>query len=233
MTMSAPAIAELAERVEEVDGATYRSIMASFPSGVAIVTTGDADGRPSGFTATSVCSVSADPPIVLVSVDTTSRTLPTLRRTGRFVVNVMRAGRGELGARFASKEDDKFAGVAWCATPTGLPVLAADALAWAECATVGEIEAGDHVILLARVEGGSASADGLPLVYFDRRFGSWIDAADQAACAPRRKSSGAAARFPSARTTSSQKTRTTSESNCVPAHRRSSANASSSGTALR
>jgi flavin reductase (DIM6/NTAB) family NADH-FMN oxidoreductase RutF len=176
--MSAVAVTEPAERVvEEIDGATFRSIMASFPSGVAIVTTGDADGRPRGLTVTSACSVSVDPPLLLVCVNATSRTLPALRRSGRFVLNVMRAGRGQLGARFASKKEDKFVGVAWCATPTGLPVLAADALSWAECTTVSEIEAGDHVILLAHVERGGAAADGRPLVYFGRRFGSWIDEA--------------------------------------------------------
>ena len=156
----------------DVDGATFRSIMASLPCGVAIVTTRDTDRAPRGFTATAVCGVSADPPLILVCVGKTSRTLPALRGSRRFVLNVMRAGRGPLGARFASKMEDKFDGVRWSATSSGLPVLAADALAWAECAT--EIEAGDHAILLARLESGGAGSDGLPLVYFDRRFGTWL-----------------------------------------------------------
>jgi flavin reductase (DIM6/NTAB) family NADH-FMN oxidoreductase RutF len=168
--MSALAVTECGE----VDGATFRSIMASLPSGVAIVTTRDIDGAPRGFTATAVCGVSADPPLILMCVGTTSRTLPALRSSGRFVLNVMRAGRGPLGARFASKMEDKFAGVRWSANSSGLPVLAANALAWAECATLSEIEAGDHAILLARIASGGAGADGLPLVYFDRRFGTWI-----------------------------------------------------------
>lgn len=178
--MSALAATECVEAVGEVDGATFRSIMASLPSGVAIVTTRDIDGGPKGFTATAVCGVSADPPMILVCVGTTSRTLPALRSSGRFVLNVMRAGRTELGARFASKLEDKFAGVRWSATSSGLPVLAADALAWAECATVAEIEAGDHAILLAHIESGDALGGGLPLVYFDRRFGTWIGEAPHA-----------------------------------------------------
>ena len=172
--MSAVALTELVDRAEHVDGATFRSIMASLPSGVAVVTTRDEDGAPRGFTATSVCGVSADPPLILVCVGTTSRTLPALRGSGRVVLNVMRAGRGRLGARFASKAEDKFAGIGWAATASGLPVLVADALAWAECATVAEIEGGDHAILLARIERGSAVPGALPLVYFHRRFGTWI-----------------------------------------------------------
>jgi flavin reductase ActVB len=174
MLMTTVASIERIEPVEELDLAMFQSIMASLPAGVAVVTTIDAYGAPRGFTATSVCSVSADPPTVLVCIDTTSRTLPALRREGRFVLNILRAGRAELAAQFASKNEDKFAGVVVRATRDGLPLLAADALAWAECETIREVLAGDHVIFLARIERGGAAAHELPLVYFDRRFGTWV-----------------------------------------------------------
>ena len=85
--------------------------------------------------------MSADPPLLLVCVDLESRTLEALRVRGRFVVNFMRQGRGDLCLLFASKADDKFAAVTWRPSPRGLPVLADDALAWAECGAVQEIEA--------------------------------------------------------------------------------------------
>src|SRR5207244_7390775 len=91
-----------------VDRQTFFEIMASFPSGVAIVTTLDGDGTPRGLTSTAVSSVSADPPLLLVCVDVESRTLVALRRSRRFVVNFMRQGRGELSRLFASKSDSKF-----------------------------------------------------------------------------------------------------------------------------
>ena len=133
----------------------FVEIMASYPAGVAVVTTLDADGTPRGLTTTAVSSVSAEPPLLLVCVDLTSRTLPALRAGGRFVVNFLREGRSELARTFASKAEDKFEGVEWSATASGLPVLHADALAWAECVTVHEIEPGDHVILLGQVEEGA------------------------------------------------------------------------------
>ena len=157
-----------------VDRELFVEIMASYPAGVAIVTTLDADGTPRGLTTTAVSSVSAEPPLLLVCVDLTSRTLPALRDGGRFVVNFLREGRSELARLFASKADDKFEQVSWQPTASGMPVLAADALAWAECVTVHEIEPGDHVILLGRVEEGAGAADDdAPLMYYRRSWGVW------------------------------------------------------------
>jgi flavin reductase ActVB len=160
-----------------VDRDTFVEIMASYPAGVAVVTTLEADGTPRGLTTTAVSSVSAEPPLLLVCVDLTSRTLPALRAGGRFVVNFLREGRGDLARLFASKADDKFAGVDWRPSPSGMPVLGADALAWAECETVHEIEPGDHVILLGRVEAGDGAGDSdTPLMYYRRSWGVWTPA---------------------------------------------------------
>ncbi len=161
-----------AHRRAGVDRETFLSIMASFPSGVAIVTTRDSEGKPRGLTSSAICSVSAQPPLVLVCVDLTSRTLPALRHAEGFVVNFIRAGRSEVCDVFASKAEDKFAQVVWSETESGLPFLPDDALAWAECTTVQEIEAGDHMIFLGRVERGEVANPGvLPIVYYRRAWG--------------------------------------------------------------
>jgi len=157
-----------------VDRDLFVEIMASYPAGVAVVTTLDTDGTPRGLTTTAVSSVSAEPPLLLVCVDLTSRTLPALRAGGRFVVNFLREGRGELARLFASKADDKFDGVDWRPSASGIPVLAADALAWAECVTVHELEPGDHVVLLGQGEEGACAADDdAPLMYYRRSWGVW------------------------------------------------------------
>ena len=165
-----------------VDRDTFVEIMASYPAGVAVVTTLEADGTPRGLTTTAVSSVSAEPPLLLVCVDLTSRTLPALRAGGRFVVNFLREGRSELARLFASKADDKFDQVRWEATASGMPVLADDALAWAECVTVQELEPGDHVVLLGQVEEGAGAADeDAPLMYYRRSWGVWEPAPRQTA----------------------------------------------------
>jgi flavin reductase ActVB len=156
---------------------SFFEIMASFPSGVAIVTTTSPDGVPRGLTTTAVCSVSAHPPTVLVCVDLGSRTLEALRARRRFVVNFVGQGRSQLGLLFASKADDKFGRVSWRTTESGLPLLHEDSLAWAECCTMHDLEVGDHVLLVARVEDGGVRPElEPPLMYYRRSWGVWSPA---------------------------------------------------------
>lgn len=157
---------------------SFFEIMASFPSGVAIVTTVGPDGVPRGLTTTAVSSVSARPPTILVCVDLGSRTLAALRASRTFVVNFVGQGRSALCLLFASKADDKFDRVSWRPlTDSGLPLLHEDVLAWAECSTVHDLEVGDHVILVARVEDGGVIHElEPPLMYYRRSWGVWSPA---------------------------------------------------------
>jgi flavin reductase (DIM6/NTAB) family NADH-FMN oxidoreductase RutF len=156
-----------------VDRQVFAEIMASFPSGVAVVTTLQ-NGDARGLTTTAVSSVSAEPPLLLVCVDLTSRTLPAMLERGAFVVNFLRSGRDALARRFASKAEDKFGGIAWRPSPAGLPILHDDAVAWAECSTEERIGAGDHVILLGRVDAGETlHPTDMPLMYYRRTWGEW------------------------------------------------------------
>jgi len=162
-----------------IERQAFFDVMASFPSGVAIVTTLDADGTPRGLTTTAVCSVSADPPTILVCVDRASRTLAALRASGRFVVNFAGEGGSELCLLFASKEEDKFRDVRWRPTDKGLPLLHEAVLAWAECSTERELEIGDHVVLVAEVtDGGVQPQLEPPLMYYRRSWGVWTPTHD-------------------------------------------------------
>jgi flavin reductase (DIM6/NTAB) family NADH-FMN oxidoreductase RutF len=149
----------------------FFAIMSRFASGVAVVTTLDADGAPKGLTSSAVCSVSAAPPLLLVCVDRASRTLPALLDRGEWVVNFLGADRHTVSALFAGKGDDKFRGITWRPAHNGMPWLHEDALSHAVCRTEEVIEAGDHVVLLGRVEAGEVTP-GIeqPLVYFKRTY---------------------------------------------------------------
>lgn len=162
------------EERKPLDRAQFFAIMGAFPTGVTIVTTLDSDGQPKGLTSNAVCSVSAEPPLMLVCVDKHSNTLAPLRDRKRFVVNYLSAGRGELSNLFASKEPDKFAHVSWRPAANGMPLLHTDSIAHAECTITQEIEAGDHYVFLAQVDGGHPPAPGThPLMYFRRTYGTW------------------------------------------------------------
>src|SRR5215216_1584785 len=144
-----------------MDRATFFAIMGAFPTGVAVVTALDADHQPRGLTTNALCSVSAEPPLLLVCVDKNSHTLPALRHSQKFVVNYLSVGRGDLANTFASKDPEKFARISWRPAPqNGMPWLHTDTIAYAECSVQQEIEAGDHMVFLAQVEAGQPPAPG-------------------------------------------------------------------------
>lgn len=152
-----------------------RKILGSRASSVAVITSVDAESQPRGLTCTAFCSVSVDPPMLLVCVDKNSETLAALRHSGAFVVNMLAAGREEVSNRFASKEADKFRDLYWEASTTakGSPILRADVVAYAECVVVATVEAGDHWIFLGSIGAGSADESLGPLLYFRRTYGAW------------------------------------------------------------
>jgi flavin reductase (DIM6/NTAB) family NADH-FMN oxidoreductase RutF len=108
---------------ETIDAETFQQVMASFSAGVAVITTLDADDRPRGLTTTAVTSVSLEPPLLLVCIDRSSRTLPALLHARAFVVNVLDARHAPLAKHFASKAEDKFAALDWTNDESHLPIL--------------------------------------------------------------------------------------------------------------
>ena len=147
----------------------FRKVLSHFGSGVTIVTTSDADKRPTGLTCSSFASVSLDPPLILVCVDHKAQSFPALRESGRFAVNILSSGQEAVSRRFAtSKIIDKFDGVAHTITDLGLPLLH-EALAHLECTTVNTHVEGDHTIFVGRVERISVPG-GEPLLYFRGKY---------------------------------------------------------------
>jgi flavin-dependent trigonelline monooxygenase, reductase component len=157
-----------------IDLELFKGVVGSFPTGVTVVTSCGADGVPRGLTSNAICSVSADPPQLLVCVDKRSQTLPAIRAAGSFVVNFLAAGREELSDRFASKHPDKLADVTWepSAIAGGAPILVDDVVAVAECVVAQEVDAGDHWIFIGRIEAG-AVYERVPLMYYRRAYAPW------------------------------------------------------------
>lgn len=146
----------------------FRDAMAAFPSGITIVTTVDDAGRRWGFTATSFCSVSMDPPLVLVCLARTAECHPVFADAPRWVVHVIRPEHADLALRFATRGADKFADAGFHADERGLPVLDGACVALS-CVAHQRLDGGDHTILLGRVE-RTRLGEASPAVYFRRRF---------------------------------------------------------------
>jgi flavin reductase (DIM6/NTAB) family NADH-FMN oxidoreductase RutF len=131
----------------------FRQVMGHFTTGVTIVTT-SSKGVLAGLTVNSFCSVSLEPPLVLICVDLHSSTLPMFRESGVFAVNMLTEEQEELSRCFATPNKDRFG--AFCHAPnytvaTGAPVLT-DVLAFVDARIVAEYPGGDHAIFLGQVE---------------------------------------------------------------------------------
>jgi flavin reductase (DIM6/NTAB) family NADH-FMN oxidoreductase RutF len=163
-----------------VDQTTFLSVMGSLATGVTIVATLTDDSQPVGMTCSAACSVSKEPPLLLVCIHRQSQVLRSILRRRTFTVNVLREGRQRLSGAFASPGGpDRFASVNWLpGERTGLPCLPSDSVALAECFVESAIGAGDHTVLIGGVLAGQVTEEpASPLMYWRREYGSWPAAA--------------------------------------------------------
>lgn len=149
----------------------FRDVLGRFASGVTVVTT-VSGGDPVGMTCQSFSSVSLEPPLVLFVPARTSRAWPVIERTGRFCVNVLAADQEHVSAQMATKGADKFAGLSWRpAEVTGSPVIEGT-LAHLDCTIHAVHEAGDHYVVIGRVEHLATTDRDVtePLLFFRGRY---------------------------------------------------------------
>ena len=147
----------------------FRDAIGSFPTGVAVVTASGPDGH-AGLTTNAITSLSLDPVLLLVCFDNESRTLPVVRASRRFAVNILRAGQADVARVFASKRvaEEKFA-EATHTVAHGVPVLDG-ALAWFACDLRELMPGGDHTIGVGGVTELDYDPHGEPLMFVRGRY---------------------------------------------------------------
>jgi flavin reductase (DIM6/NTAB) family NADH-FMN oxidoreductase RutF len=148
--------------------AAFRKTLGRFPSGVTVVSTHDALGRPFALTVSAFCSVSLRPPLILVSIENRSDAHRGLRESGAFGVSILAASQESLSRRFATKGRAKLKGGGLEPGETGV-LLVSGALAHLECTVAASYRAGDHTIYLGRVRRLTARS-GAPLVHHAGRY---------------------------------------------------------------
>jgi flavin reductase (DIM6/NTAB) family NADH-FMN oxidoreductase RutF len=146
----------------------FRAALGRFASGVTVVTTRDLNGNLHGITVSAFCSVSLDPPLVLVCIDKNTGSHYALTQTDSFVVNILREDQQYISDRFASYLPDKFETVKYHSGIDDLPVLE-DALANLECHLVNSHDNGDHTIYVGQIEKATVN-DGNPLIYWHGNY---------------------------------------------------------------
>jgi flavin reductase (DIM6/NTAB) family NADH-FMN oxidoreductase RutF len=148
-----------------VEPAEFRRILGHWTTGVAIIASTTQEGEPRGLTANAVASVSLDPPLILVCIESGADTHDCIRRAAAFAVSVLPQAAERTARRFAGADAEaKFEGIAWRTEVTGAPVLD-EALAWVDCRLRDIHDGGDHSIFVAEVVAGDAT-EGEPLVFY-------------------------------------------------------------------
>ncbi|MFI2779537.1 flavin reductase family protein [Streptomyces sp. ALB3] len=156
----------------------FKQAFRRYPAGVVVVTV-DAGHGPAGFTATSLSSLSLAPPLVSFGVGTSASSWPHVERASTAVVNFLGVGQERLATTFATSGIDRFAApTRWHRLPGGEPVLDG-VTGWLRLTVQNIVPAGDHRIVVARVEESWLDEGRSPLLFHDGSYHSIRPAPDQ------------------------------------------------------
>lgn len=153
------------------DGVDLRQFSGRFATGVTVVTTCDKAGDYYGLTMNAISCVCLEPPTFLICIDKTANTLAPLMESRVFALNILAQGQTDISNTFASKGEDKFAGIKTRAGTLGAPLIEGT-LAAAEFRVTEIFAAGDHFIVLGEAHGADIS-DNQPLLYYQGKYGSF------------------------------------------------------------
>lgn len=152
----------------ELSAADFKAVFRHHPAGVGVVTLRGPDG-PVGFTATSVISVSAAPPVLAFSLAATSSSRPALEQAESVVVNFLAADQSDVAARFAARGVDRFEGMRWAPLPTGEPILCGTT-AWLRGVIEERLPVGDSLLVTVRAVLAQRAEAPTPLAYTNRTY---------------------------------------------------------------
>lgn len=156
--------------VKIFDPEQLRLAMRAWSSGVTVVTAVHGSER-HGMTVSSFTSVSIEPPLIIISLHTESRTHRLVHAAGAFAVSILSNNQSDLSDRFAGRTDDedRFVGLETETLVTGAPAIK-NALARLDCRAIQVIPSGMNTIFLAEVVAARSDGEGLPLVYHNRKY---------------------------------------------------------------
>lgn len=163
----------MSERPPANDPSHFRKVLGRFPTGVTIVTAMDGN-RPTGLAIGSFTSVSLDPPLVAFLPTKSSSSYAAIEKAQAFCVNVVAEDQKAVTGVFASKAEDKFAGVDWEPAPVTKSPRLAGCLAWMDCKVHAIYDGGDHWIVVGAVQEMDAEdRDVGPLLFFTGAYGGF------------------------------------------------------------
>lgn len=154
-----------------MDPQLKKQVLRTFTYGLYAVSCAEG-GEVNAFTANWLSQVSFEPPLVAVSIENETKSLPMILRSRKFIINVFRQGDRELAGQLgksALKHPEKLAQLAYTPGPGGAPILQ-DALAWVACEVRHTLEVGDSTLVIAEVADVGMQGEGQPLTMNEAGF---------------------------------------------------------------
>jgi len=157
-----------------VQSVAFRHALGHFASGVTVVTVAH-QGERNGLTVSAFCSVSLDPPYVLICIDKASSSNTVIQAASAFAVNILAVDQDSLSNHFAQRSDDKFDSVAFHEGILGMPILEGT-VGHLECRLARMMDAGDHFIYIGEVEDSQVDENQNPLLYYVGKYRNLAEA---------------------------------------------------------
>jgi len=151
------------------DISAFKQAFRRHAAGVAVVTARDTDGTPVGFTATSLASLAAVPPLATFNMARVSSAWHAIENTEHVVIHMLGAGDRSVAAKMSASADQRFAGDHWHQGPHGLPVLN-DVTAWMVARIVNRLPVENNAVVVVQVETGALGGEDAPLLYHERAY---------------------------------------------------------------
>ena len=155
-----------------MDEAAKKAILRHFPYGLYVVTVVH-DGEDHGMTANWLTQAAFDPPMAVVAIENTSKTIGMIRDSHYFAINLLQSSQRDLAARLGRSSEQapqKLKGIKTKPAPVSATPVLVDALGWVECRVVATLPAGDHTLVLGEIVGAGVEHDGEPLTLQDAGF---------------------------------------------------------------
>lgn len=151
------------------DLAAFKHAFRRHAAGVAAVTTLDPNGRPVGFTATSLASLAAVPPLATFNMARSASTWPAIMATERVIIHMLGARNRAVAEKLSGPWEQRFLGEHWQAGPHGLPVLN-DVTSWMVGRIIERVSVHNNAVVVVQIEEGGMGADDDALLYYERTY---------------------------------------------------------------
>jgi flavin reductase (DIM6/NTAB) family NADH-FMN oxidoreductase RutF len=151
------------------DLAAFRQSFRRHAAGVAIITALTPEGTPVGFTATSLASLAAVPPLATFNIARSASSWPAIAETDRVVIHTLGVRNREVAQTLSGDNSRRFVGEHWYRGPHGLPVIK-DTTAWMVGRIVERVQVHNSAVVVVQIEEGALGEDDAPLVYHERTY---------------------------------------------------------------